>query len=259
MQLKTKKLKVESGKLLGLVLLFIINYSLFTAFTGCAGFPIIGSKTTGKITTINENLNPNRLTDLAVVKKLAGYKKLLFTSNIKYTDWFEGFLKGEIVNEDGLPVENIQVMVDGIGFENAVTDINGVYKVRFSIPIVKGIADANGKLIIHPKWESELEIKGYSYQPAVKDALFRIYYNGNAGGVVALNEGKLPPKVTVKKITFGQYRVEVKKKEASEKSVETPAKSHPDVMEKPIKKEKKEKKDIDFGNDLFKQLENFNK
>ncbi len=219
-------------------------------FTGCAGF--LSRKTTGKITTISENLSPDRLIDLGVVKKLAGYKKFLFVSNANYTDWFEGFLRGEIVGEDGVPVANIQIMVDGIGFENAVTDVNGIYKIRFSVPIVKGIADANGKLLIHPKWESELEIKGSSYQPAVKDAPFRIYYNGNAGGVVALNEGKLPPKIVVKKITLGQYKTETKKKDAAEKSIETPSKKLP--TEKPAKKE-----DAGFGDDLFKQLENFNK
>ncbi|HAX61877.1 MAG TPA: hypothetical protein DCX95_04900 [Elusimicrobia bacterium] len=226
-------------------------YLLPAFFTGCAGFPIIGKKTTGKITTINENFSPDRLTDLAVIKKLAGYKKFLFISNANYTDWFEGFLRGEIVGEDGVPVANIQIMVDGIGFENAVTDVNGIYKIRFSIPIVKGLADANGKLIIHPKWESELEIKGSSYQPAVKDAPFRIYYNGNAGGVVALNEGKLPPKIVVKKITLGQYKTETKKKEAAEKPTESPAKK----QDKPAPK----KEDTGFGDDLFKQLENFNK
>ncbi|MDO8733616.1 MAG: hypothetical protein Q7K21_00460 [Elusimicrobiota bacterium] len=239
----------------GLVLLVILHFTFYIfncLFTGCAGFPIIGKKTTGKISTISENFSPDRLTDLGVVKKLAGYKKFLFMSNANYTDWFEGFLRGEVVNEDGVSVENIQVMVDGIGFENAVTDVNGVYKIRFSVPIIKGLADANGKLIIHPKWESELEIKGSSYQPLVKDAPFRIYYNGNVGGVVALNEGKLPPKIVVKKITLGQYKTETKKKEAAEKSTESPTKK----QEKPTPK----KEDAGFGgDDLFKQLENFNK
>ncbi|MFA5779907.1 MAG: hypothetical protein WC947_07200 [Elusimicrobiota bacterium] len=248
--------KTEDGKrkseIFTKILLLTSHFLLLAVFTGCAGFPIIGKKTTGKITTISENFSPDRLTDLGVVKKLAGYKKFLFMSNANYTDWFEGFLRGEIVGEDGVPVENIQIMVDGIGFENAVTDVNGVYKIRFSVPIIKGLADANGKLIIHPKWESELEIKGSSYQPAVKDAPFRIYYNGNVGGVVALNEGKLPPKIVVKKITLGQYKTETKKKEATEKSTETPSRKLP--TEKPAKKE-----DAGFGDDLFKQLENFNK
>jgi len=263
--MKNSKLKIDSETVIpakagiyrfrvkhGMTLCVILHFTFYIfncLFTGCAGFPIIGKKTTGKITTINENFNPDRLTDLGVIKKLAGYKKFLFISNANYTDWFEGFLRGEIVNEDGVPVENIQVMVDGIGFENAVTDVNGVYKIRFSVPIVKGISDANGKLIIHPKWESELEIKGTSYQPAVKDAPFRIYYNGNAGGVVALNEGKLPPKIIVKKITLGQYKTETKKKEAAEKSTESSTKK----QEKPVKKEP------GFEDDLFKQLENFNK
>jgi hypothetical protein len=230
------------------------TFYLLPLFTGCAGFPIVGKKTTGKITTINENLSPDRLTDLAVVKKLAGYKRLLFVSNANYTDWIEGYLRGEIINEEGIPMGNIQVMVDGMGFENAVTDVNGVYKIRFSIPIVKGIADANAKLIIHPKWEAELEIRGISYQPTIKDAPFRIYYNGNAGGVVVVNEGKLPPKIIVKKITLSQYKADTNKKEAIEKKSEenlpTGKKSQ---VGKPAKKEP------ELGDDLFKQLEDFNK
>jgi len=244
---KTRNLVFGIATGFALAMTFIFN----CLFTGCAGF--LSKKTTGKITTINENLSPDRLIDLGVVKKLAGYKKFLFISNANYTDWFEGFLRGEIVNEDGVPVENIQIMVDGIGFENAVTDVNGIYKIRFSVPIVKGLADADGKLIIHPRWESELEIKGSSYQPAIKDAPFRIYYNGNVGGVVALNEGKLPPKIVDKKITLKQYKTEIKKKKAAEKSA---------VTGKPTKKPEKpapKKEDIGFGDDLFKQLENFNK
>ena len=236
-------------------------YSLLLAsglivISGCAGFPLVGKKTTGKITTINENLNPDRLVELSVVKKLAGYKKFVFMSSANYTDWIEGFLKGEVINEDGVPMENIQVMVDGIGFENAVTDVNGVYKIRFSIPIVRGIADANGKLIIHPKWESELEIKGISYQPTIKDAPFRIYYNGNAGGVVSLNEGKLPPKITVKKITLSQYKTESRRKETigqkpADKTVTD--KTTDKAVDKPKKKESAP------ADDLFKALEDFNK
>ncbi|MEW6557969.1 MAG: hypothetical protein AB1349_11575 [Elusimicrobiota bacterium] len=248
MKMKNEKLKIKNYGLVLLVILYFTFYIFNCLFSGC-GF-IFGKKTTGKITTINENLNPDRLTDLAVVKKLAGYKRFLFVSNAQYTDWVEGFLMGVIVDENDSPMPNIQVMVDGIGFENAVTDVNGVYKIRFSIPIVKGIADANGKLIIHPKWETELEIKGFSYQPAIKDAPFRIYYNGNAGGVVALNEGKLPPRIIVKKISLGQYKTETLRKETIEKK----------TTEKPIGRteQKPAKKETGFD-DLFKQLEDFNK
>lgn len=251
-QMRDRRWKMRDRRLVQLVFLLSTFYFLLSVLTGCAGFPIIGKKTGGKITTINENLNPDRLTDLSVVKKLAGYKKFIFVSNANYTDWFEGFLKGEVVNEDGVPVENIQVMVDGIGFENAVTDVNGVYKIRFSVPIVKGISDANGKLIIHPKWESELEIKGVSYQPTIKDAPFRIYYNGNAGGVVTMNEGKLPPKIVVKKITLSQYKTNVQKKEIFEKKSE-------EKLPAGKKSEKPAKKESGSSGDLFKQLEDFNK
>ncbi|MDD5686308.1 MAG: hypothetical protein PHE88_00545 [Elusimicrobia bacterium] len=246
-------------KIFNMLFLLPTFYFLLTVFTGCAGFPLIGKKSTGKITTINENLSPDRLADLSITKKLAGYKKFMFFSSPNYTDWFEGFLKGEIVDEEGVPLADIQVMVDGIGYENAVTDVNGVYKIRFSIPIVKGIADANGKLIIHPKWESELEIKGVSYQPTIKDAPFRIYYNGNAGGIVALNEGKLPPKINVKRVTLSQYKLDTHKKEVIEKDVAEKSKEKP--ADKPADKNqgKPAKKESDFGGDLFKQLEDFNK
>src|SRR3989339_1206860 len=128
-QVKGEKLKVKIKKISIIFVLFFLlptSYFLLTIFSGCAGFPLIGKKTSGgKITTIKENFSPDRLTDLGVIKKLAGYKKFLFVSNANYTDWFEGFLRGEIVGEDGVPVANIQIMVDGIGFENAVTDVNG--------------------------------------------------------------------------------------------------------------------------------------
>ncbi|MBN1385227.1 MAG: hypothetical protein JW983_10140 [Elusimicrobia bacterium] len=237
-------------------LLLTANCLLLTVFLGCSGIPLIGKKSTGgKITIINENLNPDRLVDVKIIKELAGQKKFLIVSNDRYTDWLLGFLKGEIVDEKGVPLENIQIIVDGIGFENAVTDINGIYKVRFKIPIVKGIADANGKLIIHPKWETELEVKGMSYQPTIKDAPFRIYYNGNAGGIVALNEGKLPPTITLNKITQSQYKQQVKHKKTLENK-------------KPVEKKEPSKKaapapektpEIGIEDDLFKALEDFNK
>lgn len=194
---------------------------------------------------IKENLNPERLVDVKIIKELAGQKKFLFISNDRYTDWLIGFLKGNIIDEKGVPAEGIQVMVDGIGFENAVTDVNGIYKVRFKIPIVKGLADANGKLLIHPKWETELEIKGLSYQPTLKDAPFRIYYNGNAGGIVALSEGTLPPKITVKQITRSQYKQKVKQKESLENQGTTGKK--PSKTTTPATPTKED--------DLFKQLD----
>lgn len=194
---------------------------------------------------IKENLNPDRLVDVKIIKELAGQKRFLFISNDRYTDLLTGFLKGEIIDEKGVPAEGIQIMVDGIGFENAVTDVNGIYRVAFKIPIVKGLADANGKLLIHPKWETELELKGISYQPTLKDAPFRIYYNGNAGGIVSLSEGKLPPKITVKQITRSQYKQKITQKESLENQETTEKK--PSKTTTPAKATKED--------DLFKQLD----
>ena len=79
---------------------------------------------------------------------------------------------------------------------------------------------------------------------------FRIYYNGNAGGIVALNEGKLPPKISVKKITRSQYKQKVSHKKSLEKQKT--------IKKKPPKKATP-KESTGFGDDLFKELEDLNK
>jgi len=135
-----------------------------------------------------------RVVDLTVVRKVTGKKKILFVKLPQYTEYLEGFLRGMVVDYSDNPVEGVLVRVGDPGEENSqfdptVTNFNGIYRIRFSIPFdKKGRIDVRNKLVYAPDWEQKRDSLGNSYEPLDRETPFHLYYS-RKDKVLAFAEG----------------------------------------------------------------------
>jgi hypothetical protein len=124
-----------------------------------------------------------RIVDLSIVKKVTGKKKIAFIAVPKYTEFLEGFIRGMVVDYSDNPVEGVLVRVGDPGEENSmfdptVTNFNGIYRIRFSVPFdAKGRVDIRNKLIYAPDWEQKRDSLGNSYEPLEKETPFHFVYD----------------------------------------------------------------------------------
>jgi hypothetical protein len=137
----------------------------------------------GKADLVRFDYAEERVVDLSLVRKVTGKKKILFITVPKYTEYLEGFIRGMVVDYSDNPVEGVLVRVGDPGEENAmfdptVTNFNGIYRIRFSIPFDKdNRIDVRNKLVYAPDWEQKRDSLGNSYEPLEKETPFRIYYD----------------------------------------------------------------------------------
>jgi hypothetical protein len=135
-----------------------------------------------------------RVVDLSVVKKVTGRRKILFIKIPKYTEYLEGFIRGMIVDYSDNPVEGVLIRVGDPGEENSmfdptVTNFNGIYRVRFSIPFdKKNRVDIRNKLVYAPDWEQKRDSLGNSYEPLDKETPFHLVYDRKTR-LLAFSEG----------------------------------------------------------------------
>ena len=135
-----------------------------------------------------------RVVDLSVVKKVTGKRKIAFITTPKYTEFLEGFIRGMVVDYSENPVEGVLVRVGDPGEENSmfdptVTNFNGIYRIRFSIPFDdKGRVEVRSKLVYAPDWEQKRDSLGNSYEPLEKESPFHFYYD-RGSKVLAFAEG----------------------------------------------------------------------
>jgi len=125
-----------------------------------------------------------RIVDLSIVKKVTGNRKIAFMMSVpKYTEFLEGFIRGMVVDYSDNPVEGVLVRVGDPGEENSmfdptVTNFNGIYRIRFSIPFdAKGRVDVRNKLVYAPDWEQKRDSLGNSYEPLEKESPFHFVYD----------------------------------------------------------------------------------
>src|SRR5690242_6096989 len=135
-----------------------------------------------------------RVVDLSIVKKVTGRKKILFLSTPQYTEYLEGFIRGMIVDYNDNPVEGVLVRVGDPGEENSmfdptVTNFNGIYRVRFSIPFdKKSRIDIRNRLVYAPDWQQKRDSLGNSYEPLDKETPFHLVYD-RSQKLLAFSEG----------------------------------------------------------------------
>ena len=138
----------------------------------------------GKADLVASDYAEERVVDLSIVKKVTGKKKILGLMTIpQYTEFLEGFIRGMVVDYSDNPVEGVLVRVGDPGEENSmfdptVTNFNGIYRIRFSIPFDnKGHVDIRNKLVYAPDWEQKRDSLGNSYEPLEKETPFHLVYN----------------------------------------------------------------------------------
>ena len=123
---------------------------------------------------VKENLSSGQIVETAVIRRPTGDKTLGFLP--KYDRFLEGYIRGGLLAADGKPISGVPVAVqDEAGspvpdFQPGVTDQEGLYRIRFSLPLRWGIADFEGKLACLEGWKA--------VQP---DTGFRIYFSRSSG------------------------------------------------------------------------------
>lgn len=204
--------------------IFISLTLLFFAgsfFSGCAG--------AGRALKVVDYTD-KRVTDLILTKRVVGRRDWLFFSTTKMSLFLEGNIQGTITDYYGNPIEGVTVKavadmgskdvnLEGdnlnpaeenaasfvnLTFTPGLSDSQGLYKVKFSLPVVDKEVDVKGRLIYNPGWEQQKLNLGKTYEPQLKQSTFRIYYNMDTG-FLAFGEGVRP--VVVQPVGEGQGRM----------------------------------------------------
>ncbi len=158
------------------------------------GVPSAVHTAESKADLVRSDFAEERIVDVTIVKKVTGRKKFLFINTPRYTEYLEGFIRGMVVDRSENPVEGVLVRVGDPGEENSmfdptVTNYNGIYRIRFSVPFdAKDRVDIRNKLVYAPDWEQKRDSLGNSYEPAEKETPFRLYYD-RGSKVLAFAEG----------------------------------------------------------------------
>lgn len=159
-----------------------------------AYIPRLGCAVESKADLVRYDFAEERVVDLSIVKKVTGKQKIAFITTPKYTEFLEGFIRGMVVDYSENPVEGVLVRVGDPGEENSmfdptVTNFNGIYRIRFSVPFDKnGHVDIRNKLVYAPDWEQKRDSLGNSYEPLEKESPFHFYYD-RGSKVLAFAEG----------------------------------------------------------------------
>jgi hypothetical protein len=148
-----------------------------------------------------EDFAEGRVVDLSITEKLTGNRELLFVSVPKKTQFLEGYIQGAVTDYADNPVQGVvvravaqaetQIEEGGLqtagyavsSFDPGVSDTNGFYRIRFTLPILANTVDVRGKLLYNPGWEQEKESLGKAYEPQLKQSQFRMYYERKRGRI----------------------------------------------------------------------------
>ena len=148
-----------------------------------------------------EDFAEGRVVDLSITEKLTGNRELLFVSVPKKTEFLEGYIQGVVTDYADNPVQGVvvravaqaetQIEEGGLqtagyavsSFDPGVSDTNGFYRIRFTLPILSSMVDVRGKLLYNPGWEQEKESLGKAYEPQLKQSQFRLYYERKRGRI----------------------------------------------------------------------------
>ncbi|MBI4345374.1 MAG: hypothetical protein HY553_00860 [Elusimicrobia bacterium] len=170
----------------------------------------------GKQRVLLKDYAEGRVVDIAITDRLTGAKEMIFVSMPQRSAFLEGYIQGQVTDYDDNPVEGVvvraiaegeQKLVDAnkaslqsSSFDAGVSDTQGVYRIRFSLPILNRMVDVRGKFLFNPGWEQERTNLGRAYQPQVQESPFRLVFDEREGMIV-FAEGIR--KLIVKPVTSG--------------------------------------------------------
>ena len=149
-----------------------------------------------------EDFAEGRVVDLSITDKLTGTTELLLFSMQKKTQFLDGYIQGVITDYKDNPVQGVVVRAVASGesaaedtearptgfatssFDPGVSDTNGFYRIRFSLPILDSKVDVRGRMLYNPGWEQERDNLGKAYEPQTKQSQFRLFYERKSGRII---------------------------------------------------------------------------
>jgi len=149
-----------------------------------------------------EDFAEGRVVDLSITEKLTGTTELLLFSVAQKTQFLDGYIQGVITDYKDNPVQGVVTRAVASGestgddtearptgfatssFDPGVSDTNGFYRIRFSLPILGGKVDVRGRMLYNPGWEQERDNLGKAYEPQTKQSQFRLYYDRKSGRII---------------------------------------------------------------------------
>ena len=151
---------------------------------------------------VTEDFAEGRVVDLSITEKLTGTTEMLVFSVAQKTKFLDGYVQGVITDYKDNPVQGVVVRAVASGesaadegearpsgfatssFDPGVSDTNGFYRIRFSLPILGGKVDVRGRLLYNPGWEQERDNLGKAYEPQTKQSQFRLFYDHRNGRII---------------------------------------------------------------------------
>lgn len=167
--------------------------------SGCALFGK-GTPTAGWV-----NLADERLADLTINFRQVGERDYVLF-RVPDRDYFlEGYIQGLVTDYQDNPISGVIVTatleteelvgkllgkrgLPSATFDPGLSNTQGVYRIRFSLPLRGGLVDVKGRLIYNPQWEQERTHLGKAYEPQRRESAFRLYYDQRSG-LVSFTEG----------------------------------------------------------------------
>ena len=149
-----------------------------------------------------EDFAEGRIVDLSITEKLTGTSEFLLFSTAKKTQFLDGYIQGVITDYQDNPVQGVVVRAVASGentleegearpsgfatssFDPGVSDTNGFYRIRFSLPILGKKVDIRGRMLYNPGWEQERDNLGKAYEPQTKQSQFRLFYDRKNGRII---------------------------------------------------------------------------
>ncbi|MFA6030599.1 MAG: hypothetical protein WC969_12150 [Elusimicrobiota bacterium] len=172
--------------------------ALALTLSGCAFLTVGGNKGGKKV--VLQDFAEGRIASTVIVDRLTGAKEMLFVSMPQKSNFLEGYVVGVVTDYEDNPIQGVVVRATAEGeekfveksqaafqtssFDAGVSDSNGVYRIRFSLPIVKNRIDVRGKLVYNPGWEQERDNLGKAYSPQLKESPFRLYFDQKSGQLI---------------------------------------------------------------------------
>lgn len=171
---------------------------LLAALTACTGVRF--GKGLKKV--IIEDFAEGRVVDCSITEKLTGNREMLFVSMPRKSLFLECYIQGVITDYQDNPISGVVVRgvavgenaaeesrgptagLAGTSFDPGVSDTNGFYRVRFSLPIIEEKVDIRGRILYSPGWEQDKENLGKAYEPQTKQSQFRLYYERRRGRII---------------------------------------------------------------------------
>ena len=180
----------------------MIDYTSMRRISLLVGLAALAACGPSNRAVVVEDFAEGRVVDLSITEKVTGTSEFLLFSTKKKTEFLDGYVQGVVTDYQDNPVQGVVVRAVASGdsaleegdarpsgfatssFDPGVSDTNGFYKIRFSLPILGNRVDVRGRLLYNPGWEQERDNLGKAYEPQTKQSQFRLHYDRKNGRII---------------------------------------------------------------------------